>query len=200
MVLLIFSIIIFPFLFKSPGLGWIFYQGNFLYALFVGQLLIRTYFNGDNKFNYKPFFISLSSSLIYLVYFFLISPLLKNQLYPERFANPVQGEAAKMFGVYAIMVAFVLLGLVALGFFIYNIIKYKNKGNFLYRFIEGGTGFFFVSYPILKSYSYHMLFVIVATSIAVHLVYMGYFAYFKILEYRLIRKARKALSLNDRRS
>ena len=128
MVLLIFSIIIFPFLFKSPGFGWIFYQGNFLYALFVGQLLIRTYFNGDNKFNSKPFFISLSSSLIYLVDFFLISPLLKNQLYPERFANPVQGEAARIFGIYSIMVAFVLLGLVALGFTIPLILRQRIHG------------------------------------------------------------------------
>ncbi|MFC1724566.1 hypothetical protein ACFL4T_02995 [candidate division KSB1 bacterium] len=124
-------------------------------------------------------------------------PFIKNYFYPDRFLNIKVAKAAEMTGVHFIYGIFVLLGIVAFGFFIYNMIRYKGKGNFVYRLIEGGTGLFFVSYPVLKASAYHMLFVIVATSMAVHVVYMGYYAYYKILEYRLIRRARKALSIND---
>jgi len=185
MVILIFILFIIPFLFEEPVLFSFICSRYFLYAFIFGLVLLRTHFNGSRKLNFKPFLISVFLFLIYISTNFII-PKILNIFYPQRAYDIYQANAASALSINIINGLFIFLGLVAIGFLAYNIYLYKWNGNFTYRFIETGTGLFFLMYPFLYAKAYIMIKAVVAFSIVVHSVYLVLLLYYWIKKIQFV--------------
>lgn len=173
-----------PFLFK----GTILYE-NFLYALLVGLMVLRAHFNGNKKFNLKPFFVTLFLSLLFvisIIYRFEIQDI----FYPDRHLYP------NNISTNYIKLIFAFNGLTAIGFLLYNIKLYKGKGNLVYMLLEGGVGTACLMYTIFHARAFVLIHGVVLFSICIHFIYFGFLVYTKILE-RKLQKQAKAILLHN---
>ena len=159
-----------PFLSFKPVIFSFICQKNFVYALLIGLTFLRLYFNKDEKYNFKPFWISVFTFIIFVAGIYFI-----------RFLRE-QPNVISISSVNAVTALFVCNGIVGLGFLYYNIKKFKWGKYFLYRFIEFGAGLFFVLYYFYYAEAYVMIKAVVAVSIGIHFIYLCLLVFVKIME------------------
>lgn len=187
MILLIFSIILIPFLFKEYFIFPLFSQKYFIYILLLNLTFIRTFYAGPKKYNIKALIVSLTSLLIF-VFSALLKPSILDLFYPNRMTDAIQFKASISLTILITNGLFIFIGLVSLGYLIYNFIIFPWDKYILYRFIEGGIGIFCLLFPFYPSKSYIMIFTVVTVTIIVHLVYLALWLFIKIMEPIKVRK------------
>lgn len=173
MIIFIVSILLIPFLFREPFIFEFISQRYFLCALLAALTVLRTYYSGWSKL--KSFLISLFSGTIFIL-IIMNSTRLIGIFYPEgtKIHNMVRLKIAS--------ILILLLGLISIGFLIYNVFKLKSKGNKIYRFMEASTGILFLVYPFFGMKVYILIIPCIAASIFFNIVYFVLWSYVKIME------------------
>lgn len=181
-LILLFTIILFPLVIstwiKMPG----FYNVYFLDIIMVNLIILRTYYNGDKKFNVKPFIFSMISALIFYTGFDLVRIFIKSN-----FSLSIYKESAIVLGE----IIFLTAGIISFSFLAFNIYKYGWGVKRIYRLIEFSIGGFFILYKFEYFWALNILKMTFIPIVLIQLIYLGLYLRLKYLDHKLINSVKK---------
>ena len=172
MIIFIVSILLIPFLFKEPFIFEFMSKKYFFCALLAALTILRTFYSGWGKI--KAFLVSLFSGLLHI--FLVINMLRIIRIFYTGDTNILLLQSR----LNTLLIF--ILGLISISFLVYNIFKLRSKGNKIYRFMEGSTGFLFFMYPFFYMKAFILIIPCVAASIFFNIVYFILWSYVKIME------------------
>lgn len=178
----LFTIVLFPLVIstwiKMPG----FYNVYFLDIIMINLIILRTYYNGDKRFNVKPFIFSMISALIFYIGFDLVRIFIKSN-----FSLSIYKESAIVLGE----IVFLTAGIISFSFLAFNICKYGWGVKGIYRLIEFSLGGFFIMYKFEYFWALAVLKIAFIPIVLIQVIYLGLYFRSKYLDYKLIKAARR---------